>query len=37
MMKQMDEEEPKDVAMEEPEEPHMVPEEPKKAGLMARV
>ena len=37
MMKQLDDEEPMDMAMEEPEEPPMVTEEPKKAGLMARV
>ena len=37
MMKQLDDEEPMDMAMEEPEEPSMVTEEPKKAGLMARV
>jgi len=37
MMEQMDDEKPMDMAMEEPEEPPMVPEEPKKAGLMARV
>jgi len=39
MMKQLDgkEEEPVDMAMEEPEEPTMVLEEPEKTGLMARV
>tara|TARA_Y100000114_G_scaffold150503_1_gene166085 strand:+ start:2005 stop:2505 length:501 start_codon:yes stop_codon:yes gene_type:complete len=37
MMKKLDDEEPMDMAMEEPEEPPMVTEEPKKAGLMARV
>ena len=37
MMKQLDDEEPMDMAMEEPEEPSMVTEKPKKAGLMARV
>ena len=39
MMKQLDgkEEEPVDMAMEEPEEPTMVLEKPEKTGLMARI
>jgi len=38
MMRQLDDkEEPVDMARKEPEEPTMVPEEPEKAGLMARV